>query len=257
MSGVVAGRRWRGWRSWSFAAVASCLAVAVGLLALWLGWSGGPTGRFVVGTAGLLAVHLLVVAWAIHATAADVGTEEITIASWLTLLRGVALAVLGGFLVAGRPAGSIGWLPGLLFGIAAAGDAVDGVVARATDSVTDLGGRLDVEVDGLTVLVGTVYAVAGGWVPVAYLLVGLARYAFVAGLWWRDRRGRPVYDLPPSQLRRVLGAAQMAVIFLALLPTPGAGVSSTLAIVAMLPLLLGFGRDWLAVTGVRRPDADR
>ncbi|MFC7114047.1 CDP-alcohol phosphatidyltransferase family protein [Natronoarchaeum sp. GCM10025703] len=73
------------------------------------------------------------------------------------------------------------WLPGLLFAVAAAVDALDGAIARRLDCESKRGERLDVEIDALTVLVGSVLAVRYDVVPVVFAVVGIARYAFVGG----------------------------------------------------------------------------
>lgn len=169
-------------------------------------------------------------------------------ATAVTLLRGGAVAVLSGFLVV-RPEGPLAWLPVGLYAAAAGLDAADGVVARRTDSVTATGARLDTEVDALGLLVGAALAVRLGAAPAAYLLVGLARYAFLAGVGLRRRLGRPVRPLPASPVRRYNAGAQMVVVILLLAPRPAAAHSRLLAAVAMLPFLAVFLRDWLLVTG--------
>ena len=60
-------------------------------------------------------------------------------------------------------------------------DAVDGRVARGTGTVSTLGARFDMEVDAFLILVLSVYVAptVGGWV----LIIGLARYLFVAASW--------------------------------------------------------------------------
>lgn len=171
--------------------------------------------------------------------------DRLGAANAVTLFRGWLLAALAGFLVA-DPADP--WLPAGLFVAAGILDAVDGAVARRTRE-TVLGARLDTSVDALAVLVGSAVGVAGGVLPMWYLLAGFVWYVYTAGLWYRRRTGTPVYDLPESRLRPVVGAAQLVVIGGALLPlfgTPETTAASTLALAA---LCLSFGRDWAAATG--------
>lgn len=226
--------------------------LGIGLLvvaSVWLldaRWIAELTPAFLVGVAGGLLAVSVPVGWAVSRV-----DEPITLATAVTLSRGAALAVFAGFLVAGLPTGRAAWLPAVLFAIAAGLDTVDGAIARATDTVSDLGGRLDTEMDGLTVLLGTVLIVAADLVPRVFLLVGLARYLFVFGIWCRQRRGLPVYDLPPSQLRRVLGGLAMATIWVALLPATGPSVTRPIAIVVLVPFCFNFSRDWLTVSGRR------
>ncbi|WP_343124132.1 CDP-alcohol phosphatidyltransferase family protein [Natrialba sp. SSL1] len=185
------------------------------------------------------------------------------------MARGAAVAGLGGF--AGLAAGagglettagttvtntdaSLRWAPAVLFAVAALLDAVDGWLARRTDSVTDLGARLDLEMDGLVVLIGATVGVLAGVLPLVFLAVAGARYAFVAGLWWRDRRGHPTAELPPSHVRRVLGALAMVAIFVALVPVVDPAISRAFATVVAVPFLANFGRDWLVAAGYLEDD---
>ena len=202
-----------------------------------------PSGRFLVGVAGGLVVVAAV------ATRSIAPGSRLTLATTLTLGRGAALAVLAGFLRVG--AAPVDWLPAALFAVAAGLDAVDGAVARATDTVTDLGARLDTEMDSLTVLLGSLLIVSKGLAPTVFLSVGLARYAFVAGIRLRQWRGLPVFDLPPSQLRRLLGGLAMTTIWIALLPVTDATITRPLSLAVLVPFLGNFARDWLAVSGRR------
>lgn len=167
----------------------------------------------------------------------------------LTLFRGLLLAGLAGFLFSPWPAGWMGWLPALLYTLAAIADGFDGFLARRSNHATRLGEILDVEFDALGILVATMLAVQYGQLPWWYLSLGLARYFFVFGLWWRARRGKPVHALPFSATRRLMAGFQMgfmAVILWPILFPPG----TTLAgIVFALPFLAGFLRDWLIASG--------
>ena len=140
----------------------------------------------------------------------------------------------------------------MLFAAAAGLDAVDGWIARSTDSESAFGARLDMEVDALTVLFGTLFVVREAFVPAIFLVVGVARYLFVFGIWLRTQRGQPVYELPPSQLRKLLGGLAMSTIWVALLPAVPASVSRPLALVVLAPFVVNFSRDWLAVSGRRQ-----
>ncbi len=234
-----------GLRQWSAAAL--WVTVLAGTAAAVLLESVGNASRFISGVGGGLLVITAITGWCIT----RLETVSITLPTVLTLARGAALAVFVGLLATDIPSGVLAWLPAVLFGFAAGGDAFDGALARATDSVSELGARLDTETDGLTVLFGTVFVVRFELVPAVFLLVGLARYAFIAGIWHRERRGLPVYDLPPSQLRRLLGGAAMVTIWIALLPVVPISVTRPLAVVVAVPFLINFTRDWFAVSGRR------
>ncbi|HEX4699161.1 MAG TPA: CDP-alcohol phosphatidyltransferase family protein [Actinomycetes bacterium] len=100
----------------------------------------------------------------------------------VTLTRAVlvgGVAALSADAVAGGPAPV-----GILVTLAATAlllDAVDGVVARRSDTASELGARFDMEVDAFLILVlsGYVASTTGWWV----LAIGAARYVFVAATW--------------------------------------------------------------------------
>lgn len=177
--------------------------------------------------------------------------------NWLTLLRGLFIGLVAGFLFSPWPQGALGWLPVLLYTVADVADYLDGYVARVTNHATKLGARLDMEYDGLGMLVVSVLAVWYGQLPWWYLLLGLARYLFVLGTWWRRRRGLPLHDLPPSVHRRLFAGFQMgfmSAVLWPILPPAGATIAGTLF---AIPTALGFLRDWLVVSGRLTPDSPR
>ncbi|KAB1194642.1 CDP-alcohol phosphatidyltransferase family protein [Haloferax sp. MBLA0076] len=170
----------------------------------------------------------------------------------VTLARGVLVAGIGGLagVAALGPAPDwVPWVAALAYGVAVVLDVLDGFLARRLNRVTELGGRLDTAVDAFGLLVAPLTAVVLGELPWWYLSVGAARYLFVAGLWWRTRTGRPTFDLPPRTSRRVLAGLQMAVVPIALAPGVADRWMPLVAGLAASGLLLGFGRDWLYVSG--------
>lgn len=202
--------------------------------------------------AGLAAVCWVLVAnrRKNRSSSADAVGSTLGPANAVTVGRGVLSAWVFGFafLPASSPAFAA-WLPALCYGVAVLSDALDGAVARALNCETRLGERLDIEYDAFGLLAATSAGVVAGVVPWPYLAVGLARYAFVAGRAVRRRRGRPVFDLPPRRSRRVLAGLQMAYVVVALAPPTPRSVAVAGAALCGLPLLLGFVRDWLFVTG--------
>jgi phosphatidylglycerophosphate synthase len=128
-------------------------------------------------------------------------------------------------------------------------DAVDGLVARRTNSASELGARFDMEVDAflLLVLSARVSQTLGAWV----LAIGLMRYAYVAAGFifpWLRRQ------LPFRYWRKVAAAAQGIALTFALtgwLPVVGI----VLVALALALLVESFGRDvvWL-VTRRSEPD---
>ncbi len=234
---------------WLVAAGIIALLTVVGGSGLAFVWESGPTNPYLLGVfVGFTAIAATT--WrAFRLARTEVGPERITIATWVTVARGGALVLLVGFLVVPQPSGTIAWAPGILFAIAAAVDAVDGAVARWLDCESKRGARLDVEFDALTILVGAVLAVRYGVAPTVFGIVGLARYAFVAGLKYRRLRGYEVYELDPSNLRRALGGGTMVVIWLTLVPIPNASLSRVFAWLILIPFVINFLRDWLVVSG--------
>jgi CDP-diacylglycerol--glycerol-3-phosphate 3-phosphatidyltransferase len=174
-------------------------------------------------------------------------------ATWITLLRGAAIVALAGFLplvVLPVPAlsGTLVWAPGLIYlGIALA-DLLDGFVARRQHRLTELGQRLDIETDAAGLLVALLVAVTLDRLPALTLLVGLAYYLFLFGIWWRQQRHLPVIALQSRPYARIVAGFQMGLVAMALLPLFNPPFTFIAAALVMTPLLVGFGRDWLVVS---------
>src|SRR3954469_15760420 len=130
-------------------------------------------------------------------------------------------------------------------------DAVDGWVARRTDTSSRFGARFDGEVDAFLILVLSVFVARsfGGWV----LAIGAARYVFgLAGWVWPWMREQ----LPPRYWRKVVAATQGIVLtVVAAGVVPRGGAYAVLAVASAL-LAESFGRDvmWL---WRRRPEPVR
>ncbi|KTG13327.1 CDP-alcohol phosphatidyltransferase family protein [Haloferax profundi] len=249
--------------------------IGSGLLAIVGVVSGGVALRSVAGTvsaAWWTAGAVLVVGglWAytyVHAAenahtsewgdGERVSYETLGAPTAVTLTRGVlvaGIAGLAGIAALGAASDWVAWVAALAYGVAVVLDVLDGFLARRLNRVTELGGRLDTAVDAFGLLVAPLTAVVLGELPWWYLSVGVARYLFVAGLWWRGRTGRPTFDLPPRTSRRVLAGLQMTVVPIALAPGVADEWMPLVAALAAMGLLLGFGRDWLYVSG--RIDAE-
>ena len=178
-------------------------------------------------------------------------------ANWVTVSRGLLLAVLAGFLLLPRPSGALAWAPALLYTVAIAADLLDGALARLTGRVTALGAALDMEFDGLGVLAASALAVRYGQLPWPYLSAGLARYLFVAGLVWLKQAGRPTAALTPSTIRRIAAGLQMAFISVILWPLFGPPATTVAGVCFAVPFLVGFRAIgwWSAARLIRRrPD---
>jgi len=231
---------------WTIASLTSSvvvISVTAWLVAYW------PVGTpFVAAIGTVLAFEFLLFRHAYTQTTEANGPQPFTLATFITVMRGAAIVVLSGFLITGQPDETVAWLPAMLFAIGTVFDAVDGALARATNSTSAFGGRLDVEIDALALLMGSLLAVRFGMAPVYFIAVGVARYVFVTGIAFRQFRGKQVTSLPPRQSRRLLGAMMMLVVFLLLTPAIDTRIAYWLATVAMVPFILGFVRDWLLIT---------
>jgi CDP-diacylglycerol--glycerol-3-phosphate 3-phosphatidyltransferase len=174
-------------------------------------------------------------------------------ANLLSLSRGLLISMLAGFLFTEKPPGLVGWLPALLYTVAATLDFLDGYWARRSNTQTRLGELLDQEYDAQGILVAVVLVIQWGHLPVPFLYIGLARYAFAAGIAWRRRRRQPVYPLPPSYLRRRLAGFHMGILAVFLWPIARAPGTVLAELIIGVPLLVGFIRDWLLISGALDP----
>lgn len=196
----------------------------------------GLTGWLVGLAVGWAATALLIVA--------RLRSEEPAIfpADWITLAR--ALLVAG---VAGLVAESFNlrYMPVTaiitLSVIALALDAVDGRVARLTDTATPLGARLDGEVDAFLILLLSVavyqrYGSLASWV----LVIGAARYLFLLAGYLMRWLAAP---LPARYWRKVVAAAQGIALTLAVSGLLNTFVGLILVGAALVLLVESFGRD--------------
>lgn len=173
----------------------------------------------------------------------------------LTLVRGLCIGLIGGFLFGPWPMGTLAWIIVGLYTLVDIADYFDGYLARRANHVTALGSRLDMEFDGLGTLVVILLAVSFGQLPWWYLTIGLARYLFVVGLWWRQRRGRSIYELTPSVHRRVFAGFQMGFLSVVLWPIVPAAMTTVAGTIFAAATGAGFLRDWLVVSGRIDPNA--
>jgi CDP-diacylglycerol--glycerol-3-phosphate 3-phosphatidyltransferase len=163
----------------------------------------------------------------------------------LTLARGLVGGLLAGFIISGRPPMALAWLPALLYTLAGLADGLDGYLARRRRQQTRLGEILDMEFDALGVLVVAALAVRWGQWPPVLLVVGLARYLFLAGLTLHRRWGGALCPLPPSAIRRVLAGLQMGVLSVTLWPITPASLATLIGGLFTVPFVIVFTRDGL------------
>ena len=178
-------------------------------------------------------------------------------ANLITASRGLLLAFLVGFMCSGRPNSPLGWVPGILFTLNILADFADGIVARVTHRASLLGAHLDMHFDSLGVLLAALLVVRFGQMPPWFVLVGLARYLFLAGETLLRFMGRPTHPMPPSPTRRALAGIQMSFLAVALYPVVSPQATRIVGTFLFFPFMLGFVRDFLAVAGWSWPTESR
>lgn len=241
-------------KEWAALAVIAALMLLGGWRVLHTGWGAEYALRWVT-AAGLISAYAFLHLWR------NLGENrrkapgsplfaDIGIANRLTFARAIFNAMLVGFLFGPWPWGWLAWVPAAIYLTSALMDYVDGWVARVTGRTTVLGEALDMKWDGVGLLAASALSVLYGQTPAFYLLVGLARYLYLFGLWVQQRRGLPVYDLPPSRFRRAMAGTQMGFVAVVLLPLFRPPETHAAAVLFALPLLIGFTRDFLWVIGV-------
>lgn len=239
-------------RQWRQFAVLNAALLIVGYLAVALHWSFAHAQLWaaVAAPASLYALWLLRRGLPNNYRPSDQQLlNRLGAGNVLTILRGLAIALLAGFLLIPRPDGLLAWVPGLLYIAAITADYFDGYLARITNQATALGADLDMEFDALGMLTVTLLASLYDQVPVWYVVVGLARYLFVVGLWQRRRRGLPLHPIPPSAQRRINAGLQMGFMGIVLLPVFAPPATTLAAPIFAAALFASFARDWLVVSG--------
>jgi CDP-diacylglycerol---glycerol-3-phosphate 3-phosphatidyltransferase len=188
-----------------------------------------------------------------HSRRQEAAHPALGAADWITLLRASAVVLLAGFLPMAVQQGykiphALHWALGIIYlGISLA-DLLDGLVARKQGRETELGKRLDIETDAAGLLIASLLAVALGRLPAAYLLAGGVYYLFIFGIRIRQRQGLPLVALQQRPYSRIIAGFQMGLVGAALLPILNPVITSVAGEIFMVPLLLGFLRDWLVVS---------
>jgi CDP-diacylglycerol--glycerol-3-phosphate 3-phosphatidyltransferase len=216
----------------------------------------------------LLALSVLI--WRIRNAFAK-GSENLPetwfpgLANQLTAFRGLLSCLLAGFLFLDPPEGLLAWIPGSLYATALILDCFDGYLARLRHETSAFGAFLDRDLDAMGTLIGVLLAIQYGRLPDWYIVAGMAYYLFSLGQWRREKKGLPLHPLRASGYRRYVAVVQSVFIALALLPATLLPKSAVTAALVMIPVLAGFIRDWLIVSGYdlrapttrRSPDAEK
>jgi CDP-diacylglycerol--glycerol-3-phosphate 3-phosphatidyltransferase len=227
---------------------------------LWQFWGAGSHGAGWLIQTAVIAAYCLWVVWRNLPENHRPG-ETAVLASFgwgnsLTLLRGLLISMVAGFLFIPWLGGRLAWLPAVLYTTADIADFLDGYVARITNHVTRLGVRLDMEFDGLGLLIVSLLAVWYGQLPRWYLLIGLARYFFLIGLWVREKRNLTNQPLPHSVYRRIFAGFQMGFMSVVLWPILPAEAATIAGTIFALATSASFLRDWLIVVGQLDPQSE-
>lgn len=218
------------------------LTIGLALVALmveWVHWSfSAPSGlRFTAGGVYIAIVTALLWAW-------PAARHGLGWANRVTLLRATLIAVVAGLVVypdfMQRHAEGVAAMSLLSLVL----DGIDGWVARRTGSATAFGARFDMELDAFFVVVLCTALVVlekvGSWV----LLLGSARYLFIAaGVYWPWLHR----SLPLSYFRKTVCVWQIATLLVCLLPLVSVAWATVFSLIAAALLAISFGRDviWL------------
>jgi CDP-diacylglycerol---glycerol-3-phosphate 3-phosphatidyltransferase len=179
---------------------------------------------------------------------------ELGLANHITIFRGCLLAGLAGLVFIPIGNTRLEWIPGILYVLISLLDFADGAAARLSNGTTLLGEHLDMRLDGVTVLAGSLILVLTSRAPTAFLLVGLMRYLYLGGQWFLRKIHKPIQPLPASPYRRVLAGMVMGFISVGLFPVFSARVISVASIIFMVPFVVGFLQDFLYSIGVLSGD---
>src|SRR5215831_3671592 len=167
-------------------------------------------------------------------------------ADWVTLTRALLVAGVAGLVADSfaRPVSVTALVT--LSTVALVLDAVDGQVARRTGTATEVGARMDCEVDAFLILLLSIVVSQdyGGWV----LAIGAARYALLLAGWFIPWLAAP---LPPRYWGKVVAAVQGIVLTVAASGLLDRRTGMIAVAAALLLLAESFGRNviWLYRTG--------
>ena len=216
-------------------------------------WQSGREAQWLVVAATTMMLFLGIFWWALHHNHRPTEATLLPFLGYgnsMTLARGLCTALLAGFLFAPRPTGALAWVPAILYTLERLLDYFDGYVARITGQETKLGAILDMEFDSLGFLIAILLCIQYGQLPVWYLVLGLARQLFVAGMWLRQRAKKQLAALPASEQRRMIAGFQTSFISVVLWPILSPQITLFAGYLFALPLIYSFGRDWLVVSQI-------
>jgi phosphatidylglycerophosphate synthase len=220
-----------------------------GVLAGSLSLAASMDGLTIAQGTAAMAAYLVLGLLTVGTLAAHRPHQRFGAANRLTLTRGAAVVTLAGFL-AGPIDTTLSWAAALLGFLCIALDGVDGWLARRYATVSQFGARFDMEVDAFLMLVLALLLVASGIVGAWVLLVGAARYLFVAAGWLVPALRAP---LPYSERRRVACVFQGLALVLALLPGLPPFAAALAAAAGLTATAWSFGIDILYLAQGQTP----
>ena len=213
--------------------VAGVGAQLILLALLWVGVGLCPAG-WLAGTVYAVILSVILTCALLRSPARSLGPAGLVTLARAELVGGVTALVTT--VRVGRDAPVT--LVVALAAVALVLDAVDGQVARRTDTVSPLGARFDMEVDAFLILVLSVFVARslGMWV----LAIGAMRYAFGAAAlvtpWLRA-------PLPPSLARKTVAAVQGVILVAAAAQVTPPALTTALVAMALASLVWSFTRD--------------
>jgi CDP-diacylglycerol--glycerol-3-phosphate 3-phosphatidyltransferase len=247
-------------RQWLYVAVIYAAVLGAGYWLMLRVWPAADAVQWLALALATMAVQMIVLWCALrfnHHPDGDALFPDLGVANGMTLTRGLLTCLMAGFLFGPTPVGWLAWAPAVLYMTERVIDFFDGFVARYTSRETKLGTILDMEFDGLGILIAVGLAIQYGHLPVWYLVLGLGRQLFVLGIWIRQRMNKLVRDLPTSDHRRLIAGFQTGFISIILWPVWTTEVAMFAAWLFAAPLIFSFGRDWLAVSTTIDADSAR
>ncbi|MBK1723144.1 CDP-alcohol phosphatidyltransferase family protein [Thiocystis violacea] len=223
------------------------LTLLAHLLAGWMGLGGWAALKSA-------AVYAVVLGWLSRQLPGHLPHPRLFPANQVTLLRLGLTALLAGWI--GEPLDLDSWRPALVAALILVLDGLDGWLARRGGWASAFGARFDMETDALLVLVlaALIFSQdkAGHWI----LLIGLARYLFLASarIWpWLNR------PLPPSRRRQTFCVLIVLTLLLTLTPPIQPPASMGLAALGLVFVGYSFAVDlwWLWRQGPERAQPRR
>jgi CDP-diacylglycerol---glycerol-3-phosphate 3-phosphatidyltransferase len=177
--------------------------------------------------------------------------------TWLTIVRGLFLGLLAGFLFSPHMLGWQAWIPAILYTASAIADYLDGYLARISEHDTLLGAHLDLEFDAFGLFIAVWLAIWYGRIPLWFAPVGLARYAFAFGEQLLARSGKRIHQLPSSSSRRPAAGFMMGFFTVMQWPIVPPEAALLAGVIFLFPFTTGFVRDWVVVAGWLNPQGEK